>query len=1858
MGTTLSVTLGNVFARVIDTALNTITQHAGDAIERADILNNFPIQMANFGYATSDAETAIDKLHDAVLGLPTALDTIANATARLAPMRSSLGDATDLAIALNNAIVAGGQSTVLQKNAMEQFSQMLAVNKVDVVAWRSVINAMPAQMQQLTDSILGTGHSVWDLYEAMKSEDGKSASVTFEDFIEHLMKLNQEGINGLPSLAEQARNATFGIGTAMQNVQNRLADAGARIIDGIGRDRIATAINDVSKQFGGWADKTVGFIQAMETPTLGLAGSMLTLGSTIKNVIVQSGNINTQSIVDAMYTMSDILDNHISPFISGFGGRLTSAVATLRDVLSEATRGFLDWYSTAKNAFNQSRGDLSAFGHGALELARQMGRDMLPVIKLMTTTYIPLVSRGLAAAAGAAQTTYNRIYPSLSRIARVVIPLIAEGIQLVTERFGAVSDVIDTLADLAATAIEDFGPYLVTLAREVLPHVDEALKAVASRARNVYDAIVPAFKSMADAVIPALANAIDRVIMLISSPAIERVAVTISEGIAGVLYTVVEQLNSVFDILEDVEDLAADVVDAIVPRLTLIAQTVLPRIVKIVGSIVNVARNVFDRIAPQLGRLADYLIPAVGAALDTVVALLDGPISDAFTRMANVAGDVIGAIADRFPVMFEHIMGVVNGPLADSFGRILDAAMRCIETIGAHFPEVLDIIIGFIEGPVANAFVKLAGFAADVVTGIADRLPQFLGYVERLWGVIVEIGNAIKPVIETLFGGISENAFLLLQTVLTTLFGSDFSVADPFGDVNKLDYVLDSLMRIADIITGSLAEPFGGESGKSFIISFISDVAKGLGDLIETITFLTRTVLVQLRANLETIWGTFTENGGLPTVSGIFETIGKVITFVVTNVMDLFQAITNGIASLKPEVIERIKAAINRIGAALAKLWADNKGTILNLVERTVPLLAELLAVVAEGIAKIVETMAPNINDFIQNKLPGLMTKLSTFVSDTLPDLLDKVAALMGWLTPDRVWTIMKLVAAFMAFKGVTNVFNGAMTWLHKLRRSFDTLHEMSGRLSEFTGAIKSKLFGKELVESIDTNALTEVGETLGETITDGVAKGIAGSEDEVIECVATIIDDDMPSFVPTISQEDLDGMNEAYQKMQEQFKRLQPGPTFPMLPEGGVLSQEELARMKADVDNLYGEMFKAPERLSLPESTFPGHEDLSWMQDTTKAAAANTTVTADNFERMQDYFAALAEDSRWDELQDTLFDGPWLDEVSDAEWSKVDKELQELKHKEKTFESLFASDHTDLDGMNAIYQKIQKENERLQSIKMLPSGYVPSQEELADMHGVFQKMQAEYKEFYQSAKLLPSGYVPSQEELEGMREAYEKIFNSPKLLEGGFSTEQLENMRKAYEEAFGGVGQKLLPEGGISTEQLKGMREAYENAFSGVGQKLLPGEVQEEVQTLSGAFKSVSKNAKTSFGAAKTSAIGNLDSIGAKIKGLGTNMKGLGSNLVKPFATAKSTIAGHLASIGTTVSTAVAPKVASIGTTLGTSLGSITGSFAGVGTKILSLVSGLGAKILPIVTGLGKAIVAVFTGPVGVAALIVAALVGAFVAFTPEGRKVFDDFVGRIKNLWEEKIAKPFNSFMETVKQVYEEKIKPHVDNLMKALEPAAKIIADTIGDAIEGIFDFVKGIFDFLNSPEGKPVLDTIAEVIGIIIDAVAMLVRWVMTVFSIVRRLAELLVTVGGNLIKAVHNFFDSVFNGGKDQWGYGEWTEPLHALGEDITGLWKDDKSVLSGPMNALGEGLVNATDAIKENTDASAQSKAQGETSAALKETYETTEAAHANNIANSTYPLNTTPVQVNIDGKRVAQATTPAITTAGGTYVMSYSRGM
>ena len=335
-----------IVSSVTSRALDAISGSIASAVNRVDTIANFPKIMQSVGYSADEARATIERLSSGIDGLPTSLDAIVGSVQKIAPVSGSLATATDVALAFNNALLAGGKSQEVMNSAFEQYSQMLSTGRVDMQSWKILAQAMPGQLNQIAKALLGANANQADLYKAMQS-----GAITFDQFNNAIVSLNNEGLPGYASFAEQARISTESIGTAWTNVQNRINKAVAKIIDHIGQANIAGAINNFSSSFSGIADTVITYLD----PVISTVGSFM-------DQLQNNGAIT--AFGDALNALKDVFDNTIGligDLITTFTGLDSSedASRSAADLLKSAVDGVKSAIELARDAVQGLRDNLT-----------------------------------------------------------------------------------------------------------------------------------------------------------------------------------------------------------------------------------------------------------------------------------------------------------------------------------------------------------------------------------------------------------------------------------------------------------------------------------------------------------------------------------------------------------------------------------------------------------------------------------------------------------------------------------------------------------------------------------------------------------------------------------------------------------------------------------------------------------------------------------------------------------------------------------------------------------------------------------------------------------------------------------------------------------------------------------------------------------------------------------------------------------------------------------------------------------------------------------------------------------------------------------------------------------------------------------------------------------------------------------------------------------------------------------------------------------------------------------------------------------------------------------------------------------
>lgn len=296
-GSTIKSILGGLgIAALVSKGIQVINNSLDGAISRFDIMNNFPKVMSNLGIGVKESEKAIKRLSDGLQNVPTTLDEAALAVQRFASVNSNVEKSTDIFLAVNNAILAGGASAQIQSSALEQLSQAYSKGKPDMMEWRTMQMAMPAQLKQVALAMGYAGGNV-----AALGTDLREGNVSMDDFVNTIMKLDKEGANGFQSFSQQARNAVGGIGTAITNAKTAIVRG------------VETMIRSLDKSL---RKAKIG----------GIAGLATKIGKTVENVLKKLSKAIEKVPFDKMFKIL----KKLSPVITSVVGGLVAMSGALK----------------------------------------------------------------------------------------------------------------------------------------------------------------------------------------------------------------------------------------------------------------------------------------------------------------------------------------------------------------------------------------------------------------------------------------------------------------------------------------------------------------------------------------------------------------------------------------------------------------------------------------------------------------------------------------------------------------------------------------------------------------------------------------------------------------------------------------------------------------------------------------------------------------------------------------------------------------------------------------------------------------------------------------------------------------------------------------------------------------------------------------------------------------------------------------------------------------------------------------------------------------------------------------------------------------------------------------------------------------------------------------------------------------------------------------------------------------------------------------------------------------------------------------------------------------------------------------
>lgn len=388
--------LNSVVSRIV----NKFASSLDSAISRVDTLNNFPRVMKSLGQNTDDATQSVNYLSDKLTGLPTTLDSAVSAVQRFTSANNNVKASTEIFLALNNAVLAGGTPMQQQQLALEQLSQAYAKGKPDMMEWRSAMSVMPAQLNQAAQAMGYGKNGATKLGEALRKGD-----VSMNEFMTTLVKMNKQGMNGFKSLEEQAREGTGGIQTSLANLKTAFTRAMAEILQTIGQTNITRFFQTIIDAIKAVIPYIGAFVKSLMVAITALGNVIKSISNGISSLFGKNTAKNAKEINDSTKDMGNSMNN-LSSATGTTSDNLGSANKKAKELKKQLT-GFDEMnilQDTTSSTSGAAAGDVSVGGLEGLQDIGDLGigniGDSIKKVTPLMEAFVSLVW-GLIAAFGA-----------------------------------------------------------------------------------------------------------------------------------------------------------------------------------------------------------------------------------------------------------------------------------------------------------------------------------------------------------------------------------------------------------------------------------------------------------------------------------------------------------------------------------------------------------------------------------------------------------------------------------------------------------------------------------------------------------------------------------------------------------------------------------------------------------------------------------------------------------------------------------------------------------------------------------------------------------------------------------------------------------------------------------------------------------------------------------------------------------------------------------------------------------------------------------------------------------------------------------------------------------------------------------------------------------------------------------------------------------------------------------------------------------------------------------------------------------------------------------------------------------------
>lgn len=769
-----SIVAGVGVTKALGAAMNTLTTSLDGAITRFDTLHTYPKVMKSLGFSFEDAQGSVSKLNAAVQGLPTSLADIVKSAQSLTAVTGNMDKATDTAIALNDALLASSASTEDVTRAQQQYSQMLAVGKVDLESWRTLQETMSPALTKVAKKLGIASGNTLKLYDAMKEGD-----ITFDQFNKALIECDKEA----GGFAETAKDASKTIRTGFTNIKSAVENFEMAVIGAV--DNIVN-----SKGFGGVVD----VLDNIKTAIYNVRGAFMESSNGIDYVF-------KPEVLKSIEKSFKVLGKLVNDVFKGF--KYSGAIKSTQDALAKCTPIFERFVRVA----TQSKVlQTVAYAFGSLHsVIMQVGSDVAWIVNRFLNV------------------------KTIDDICINFMHTIANVKKAVLDAWDAFKEtgVIETAID-ALLKVEDAIHHVVDAAASsgALEGLATFIGNVGQKAAEVVGKIADFISSLDPEVIKTFTRVLEKLFEAYISyklikPAIDKVksfgntAKGAIDGVKGLCSNVKKLWNSIKEgngLKDTLKKIFGKTEKTKLPDASRGGDGGASAIKAKWEGVGSVIESVGTSIKTALEGIGD-IFKSVGTAIADAAKGIGEGIKSALEGVGTVIesiGTAIKSVLEGLAPVIESL-GTALATLAKGIGEGIAIALRGLGSALAMIPPTTWLAIGaaalmfgaalalvgsqgeglqMVLNGVANVISSIAPIVQIVVNGIVSALSLLPGIFESVGTAVKTACEGISEVVESLGTAISD--------VVTSVTEGMSKIIDSIG--NAISGVLDSLANIIDSI--------------------------------------------------------------------------------------------------------------------------------------------------------------------------------------------------------------------------------------------------------------------------------------------------------------------------------------------------------------------------------------------------------------------------------------------------------------------------------------------------------------------------------------------------------------------------------------------------------------------------------------------------------------------------------------------------------------------------------------------------------------------------------------------------------------------------------------------------------------------------------------------------------------------------------------------------------------------------------------------------------------------------------------------------------------------------------------------------